>query len=217
MLNLSSNKDKFMQIYQDRLWNSKESASGPGSEIRYTRNLRLGIPKIVNQFNIEQMVDAPCGDFNWMRRVLPKMLIKYHGLDIVDKLVAENNKNFATDNIEFSVADICNDRLPNCDLLMVRDCLFHFCYDDINRFLSNLAQCNYKYLFTTTHIITREQNFVNKDIVTGDFRRINLFAKPFSFDKYSVLHVAVDYIVGHPPRVMVLLAKNSVPKNLDRL
>ncbi len=216
MLNLTSNKDKFTQIHQNNLWQSEESVSGVGSEIDYTKNLRAEIPKIVNQFSIKKMVDAPCGDFNWMQHLLSKTPIKYHGFDIVDGLVAENNKNFATDNIEFSVADICNDKLPDCDLLMVRDCLFHLCYDDINRFLSHLAQCDYKYLFTTTHIITSEQNFVNKDIVTGDFRLINLFEKPFIFAKDKVLHEVIDYIDGEPPRVMVLLAKQNVPTSLDR-
>ncbi|MDA9168886.1 hypothetical protein N9O05_02895, partial [Pelagibacteraceae bacterium] len=34
----------------------------------------------------------------------------------------------------------------------------------------------------TSHLNT-EHKFENKDIVTGDFRKIDLFSKPFNFEK----------------------------------
>ena len=42
--------------------------------------------------------------------------------------------------------------------------------------MSNLQESQSKY-FLTTH----SGDFINKDIETGDWRPINLFAKPFNF------------------------------------
>jgi hypothetical protein len=93
---------------------------------------------------------------------------------------------------------------------MVRDCLFHLSYADIDKFLSNIANMNFRFLLTTTHEVT--VGFQNKDIITGDFRRIDLFSPPFNFRKDSVLESINDYPPDYPiKRRMILVAKDSVP------
>ena len=90
----------------------------------------------------------------------------------------------------FSHANICTDKLPACDLLIVRDCLFHLSYNDINLFLGNIKTCDYKFLLTTTHLIGELQQ--NNNIVTGDFREIDLFKAPFYFSRDKVKEEVKD-------------------------
>ena len=215
MLTLSSTKDRFSEIYKHNLWSSAESSSGEGSEISYTAPLRQWLINTINSRNIKTFVDAPCGDFNWMKLVLPKVNVDYTGLDIVDSVIEENKAIHSSDKIKFEIANICEDKFPDCDIIMVRDCLFHLNYKDIDRFLVNLSKTNYKYLLTTTHKV--DQNFENSDIQTGDFRLIDLFNEPFLFDKDKVTARVDDFPEGYSiEREMILVEKQFVPTQLPR-
>lgn len=214
MLQLATPKQRFSEIYQNNLWNSGESVSGEGSEVSYTEKLRNWLLTAIAKNKINIIVDAACGDFNWFRLVLPQVDVEYFGFDIVDSVVSSNNKKYATKSIHFDVADICQDKLPKCDLLVVRDLVFHLSYEDVDRFLRNIARVDYKYLLTTTHIV--DENFINGDIVTGDSRTINLFQQPFSFDENCVLDRIDDSPIGSLSREMILVEKSNVPRLLMR-
>ena len=214
MLSLESPKDKFTKIYEENLWGGVESLSGPGSHMDTTKNLRDHLPRLIEDFGICSMVDAPCGDFAWMKHVLPELDIDYIGCDIVDFVVDRNTANYGKDRVTFLQKDICADRLPDADLIMVRDCLFHLSYQDINRFLAQLARVDYKFLLTTTHFADPRLGIKNSDIVTGDFRRIDLFAPPFAFRREDQLSEVKDYLEGERPRKMFLIAKDDVPTAL---
>src|ERR1700759_5255204 len=56
----------FETIHRANLWSKGESASGPGSSLAYTHNLRTQLPDLLARFSIRTIYDAPCGDFNWM-------------------------------------------------------------------------------------------------------------------------------------------------------
>jgi hypothetical protein len=215
MLNLNSAKDRFSEIYEHNLWSSAESGSGEGSEIFYTAPLRQWLIENINSLDIKTFVDAPCGDFNWMKLVLPQVDINYIGLDIVEGVIEKNKAKHASDKICFGTANICEDELPDCDIIMVRDCLFHFCYEDINSFLVNLSKTNYKYLLTTTHKV--DKYFENLDITTGDFRLIDLFSDPFCFDAENINARVDDFPAGYSiKREMILVEKRFVPTQLVR-
>jgi len=174
-------KERFNKIYSTNYWFDNESRSGTGSSLRSTENIRFHLPKIIETFNIKKLFDAPCGDFNWMSQVLKSIEIDYLGSDIVKDLIV-SNKKYENDKIKFSKLDIIVDKLPTSDLMICRDCLFHFSYKDIFLFLNNFLSSDIKYILLTSHLNT-EHKFENKDIVTGDFGRIDLFSKPFNFEK----------------------------------
>ena len=211
MLQKETLQERFSDIYKKNFWNSDQSLSGVGSEIEYTESLRNWLVKVIPEYQIRKFVDAPCGDFNWMRLVLPKLNVEYFGFDIVESVISNNKEAYSDKNIHFEVANICKDELPECDLLMVRDCLFHLSNEDINKFLANIAKVDYKYLLTTSHVL--DESFVNKDIVSGDFRLINLFIEPFNFRHESVIEFINDNPKEHDiPRHMIFIAKDDVPK-----
>ena len=208
-----SAKERFSQIYARNIWGSPESGSGPGSEAAYTQRLRDWLVETLPALKVHRFVDAPCGDFNWMRLVLPHVNVDYHGFDIVESVIDRNRRKYGGDRVRFDVADLCSDPLPSCDLLMVRDCLVHLAFADVNKVLANLARTDYRYLLTTTHTV--ESALTNTDIVTGSFRFIDLFRAPFHFDPDSVKARVADFPEGFAaPREMVLIAKADVPTRL---
>lgn len=202
----------FSHIYKNNLWHSDESVSGPGSELFYTINLREKLPNLFETFKIDSILDAPCGDFNWMKEVIGKCDLKYTGGDIVLDLVQRNKQLYAKNNIEFIHLDITKDPLPYADLLICRDCLFHLSFESINRFLFNFIKSDINYILTTTHY--NELKFENSDIMDGGFRLIDLLSKPFNLTP-EVLFEIDDWTPGHPKRRLCLWSKDQIKNALE--
>tara|TARA_R110000824_G_scaffold103736_2_gene246400 strand:+ start:2151 stop:2726 length:576 start_codon:yes stop_codon:yes gene_type:complete len=167
-------EEKFTDIYQNNLWGSKETKSGLGSELKNTITMLENLPKIIEKYKIKSILDVGCGDWNWFKEM--DIDTTYTGIDIVEPLIEELNKKHKNNNIEFIHSDAIEEKFRNYDMVIARDVLFHFSYKDIFKFMSNLQESQSKY-FLTTH----SGDFINKDIETGDWRPINLFAKPFNF------------------------------------
>lgn len=203
-------KTLFSQYYQHNRWKDPESRSGPGSTLEYTKNLRARLPELFDKFNINTVLDAPCGDFNWMKHVVENYDITYLGCDIVPEIVRDNQK-YVTDKIQFSELDITCDKLPDADLMICRDCLFHFSEEYIWKFLNNFAQSNIKYLLTSSHINSTQ----NKNIKVGDFFTLNLFAFPYNFDRSGVLFSIDDWAGKYQPREMILVSRDYIKQVLD--
>ena len=177
---LSQATIKFTEKYVNNSWQSSESRSGPSSTLARTESLRNALPACLEKLNVKVLLDAPCGDLNWMKTLLPELNCKYLGADIVPQLVQDLNKRFgALDNATFHVLDITSSKLPYADLMLCRDCLFHLSYADIAKFLKNFLKSKIKYLMTTSHI--NSKGFTNQDIITGDWRWFDLFLPPFNF------------------------------------
>ena len=171
-----SAKEVFTRINNKKLWSGSESASGSGSEIGQTKTLIKELPELLKNKGIKTILDIPCGDFNWMRKV-DLSSFDYLGADIVDDLVSENLKNYGSENINFTVLNIITDVLPEKDLIFVRDCFVHFSSNDIQKAINNIKRSGCKYLLTTTFVNYHD----NHDIITGKWRPLNLREKPFNF------------------------------------
>ena len=202
-------EERFNKIYSTNYWLDDESRSGTGSSLRSTENIRIHLPKIIERFHIKRLFDAPCGDFNWMPQVLKNVNVDYIGSDIVEDLIISNRKN-EKNNIKFVKLDIRIDKLPASDLMICRDCLFHFSYEDIFKFLDNFLISDIKYILLTSHLNT-EDKFENRNIITGDFRKIDLFSKPFNFEKnYIYSFVDKDIFEIEHFKHMYLFSKSQI-------
>ncbi|EMD25638.1 class I SAM-dependent methyltransferase [Amycolatopsis azurea] len=169
-------QDRFTYIFRSRLWESS-SVSGPGSESVQTRELREQLPVLLERFGVRTLLDLPCGDFGWLSEV-ELDLDRYIGADIVTDLVEANAARFRDDPVrEFRSLDLTGDPLPAADLVLCRDCLVHLSFADIERALRNLRRSGSRYLLTTTFT----ELGTNDDIVTGDWRPLNLCREPFGF------------------------------------
>jgi SAM-dependent methyltransferase len=167
----------FTDIYRKNRWGG-ESVSGEGSDINQTKSVRDKLPDLLQTYSVRTLLDLPCGTFYWMQKV-DLGGIAYIGGDIVPELIEQNNARYRSVSREFRVLDLIKDQLPPADLLLCRDCLIHLSFRDMESALRNIAQSGIPYLLTTNypHIT------LNTDIVTGDFRAINLQLAPFRFPK----------------------------------
>lgn len=167
----------FRDIYHLNAWGSAESRSGSGSTLAYTAKLRKELPEFLKMHDVRSMVDIPCGDFNWMRRVNLSG-IQYTGLDVVPEIVANNQKKFAGSSRAFDLCDVLSERPPQADLIFCRDLLIHFSYSDALAALRNMVASGSTWLLTTTYRQGR-----NRPESTGGFYRINLEEAPFSLSE----------------------------------
>lgn len=200
-------EDRFTQIYKINYWNSSESASGQGSTLELTKNIRHKLPELFNKFSINSIFDGPCGDFNWMRLVIEKANVNYIGGDIVLPLIESNQLRFANDKIQFKKIDLTKDKLPKTDLMICRDCLFHLSYEDTRLILKNYVASNTPYLLTTSYL--NKNSFTNKNIITGHFRMIDLFSTPYNFPRNTFYEIE-DWLPPENPRSMYLWSREQI-------
>ncbi len=172
----ASTEEIFTHIYLANKWGDEESRSGKGSNLAVTESLREALPDMLLQFNINSMLDIPCGDFHWMKEIdLP--LTRYQGADIVKPMIEENQVKYGNEKREFLHLDLLRDPLPKVDAIFCRECLVHLSYADIEKALQNIRKSGASYLFTT-HFPQRKYN---EDIVTGKHHSLNFYLPPFSW------------------------------------
>jgi len=173
-------KQRFTEIFNKNLFVGKSSRSGEGSSLEQTKILRKELLKLFKELNIKKILDAPCGDWNWMKE-MDLAGIEYIGIDIVDQIIEENKKKYSASNIKFLSANIIEDQLPKADLIFCRDCLVHLTYKDIFKTLNNFKKSGSTYLLTTTFPAYGQEN---RDLITGGiWRALNLENTPFYFTK----------------------------------
>ena len=170
-------KEKFTNIFHNNSFLGSVSNSGPGSDLLQTQIIRNEIPKLFKKYNIKSIIDGPCGDFYWMQYV-DLVNVKYTGVDIVAKLIKDNKRKYENSQRKFICKNIVSDKLPNADLILIRDCWVHLNNNEILLCIKNLKQNNIKYLLTTS-FTNRSSNKELDDI----WRPINLELSPFNFPK----------------------------------
>jgi hypothetical protein len=212
VLSIDSNEERFTWIYENNYWGSKESASGFGSTLKCTQNLRRELPGLFERYSIRTVFDAPCGDFNWMQHLLATVDIDYVGGDIVKPLISNLNKKYKREKIRFVHFDLIKYVPPTVDLMICRVCLFHLSFADSQLVLEAFLRSNTSYLLTSTHR-NNDGAFANRDILTGDFRLIDLLSKPFGFPP-NPLATIEDWIAPDPERVMSLWSRDQISKAL---
>jgi hypothetical protein len=167
--------DVFRDIYRRHHWSGSRSASGAGASLDQTVGLRRSLPPLLAELGLVTMLDLPCGDFSWMRTVELPTQVRYIGADLLPEVVEPLAAEFGDDRHEFRVLDLTRDPLPPADLLFCRDCLVHLSFADIRRAIGNAVGSGIPYILTTTF----PGSEANEDIVTGDWRILDLERAPF--------------------------------------
>ena len=165
--------DIFREYVHTNKWGDAESVSGKGSNLQSTEELRKLLPPLLKELGVRSMLDLPCGDFHWMAHV-DLTGIDYLGADIVPDLIERNREKHARAGVSFAVVDLIEGPVPKADLVFVRDCLVHLSNDHARRALEKIRASGSTYLLTTTFPGT-----ANTDIVTGEWRAIDLTRPPF--------------------------------------
>jgi len=160
----------------------QRSKSGVGSSLEQTTSIRSEIPRIIKEYSIKSVVDAPCGDAKWIG-TLELDIMQYIGLDISRVIIAENKKRSETFRmaklISFGQRDLRKQPLPEADLVICRDLLVHLSLADCKSVIKMITSSKSKYLLATSFPDTQE----NTEIATGSWRPINLSIEPFTLTK----------------------------------
>lgn len=172
-------KDRFSQIYFKNIFGGKVSRSGSGSDMVQTAEIRRELPKLIEEYGVKTFMDAPCGDWLWMKETTLNVE-EYIGVDIVEPLIEKNRKAFGHPGTSFLCLDLAADKLPQADIIFCRDCLVHLTYDEIRKVIANFKRSNSTYLLTTTFANRQD----NVDLVIANiWRPLNLEMSPFNFPK----------------------------------
>ena len=168
----------FGQHFQRQSWGGEETCSGPGSTLLATSTLRPALLDLLREFGIKTLLDVPCGDGHWISQGnLDEYLDLYIGADIIQELVDLNAARWnESSHCKFLKLDLTRDSLPRVDLVLCRDGLVHLSNALAVRALKNIRTSGSRYLLATTF----PELPANADIVSGDWRPMNLERPPFS-------------------------------------
>lgn len=177
-------QDKFTEVYEKNIFGGRISRSGEGSDLVQTEVIRRELPQLIKEYEIKTYLDAPCGDWYWMREARLEVS-RYIGVDIVSAMIEKNRRDYGDLTHEFLCLNLANDPLPKADLIFCRDCLVHLSFSDAINILSNFKRSGSRYLLTTT--FTERTN--NNDLVGADgfWRPLNLCKPPFNFPEPLLL------------------------------
>lgn len=166
----------FSRIYLRNEWADPETVSGRGSTLARTEVIRGLLPDLLESVGARTLLDAPCGDFNWLRYVDLRG-VEYTGADVVPGLVERNRLEYGGEGRSFVVLDITRDVPPRSDVILCRDCFIHLSFTHIRAAVANFERSGSDFLFATTHANVSE----NTDTTTGGWRPVNLLSPPFNF------------------------------------
>ena len=176
-LDRPSLQERFSRIYEKGHWtrgDKNHPLSGSGSSLKATQDLRSELPGLLRSLETGTLLDIGCGDFTWMQQV-DLTGIRYIGADIVPSVVETNRARFGADDITFLHADAVSDPLPEADVVLIRETLFHLCFEDVRALLNNVLSSPRRWILMTSDSLSD----FNADIRSGDFRLLNLQAAPF--------------------------------------
>jgi SAM-dependent methyltransferase len=177
-------KQVFTVTYHNNLWGGNESVSGPGSSLEQTEIIRTELARLIKNYQIKTIIDAPCGDFFWLKEVVANTyheIDSYLGLDIVAELIESNRSKYAKEKIDFKCADLTKDTLPQADLIISRDCFIHLSYQNIYKALRNFKRSKSNYLLISSYTNHPNQNI--KKAYSLEARTINIARFPFCIKK----------------------------------
>lgn len=166
-------QERFALLHRLGVYHHAESLSGAASTLDETSRFRAVLPDWIAAHSVATLLDIPCGDFHWMRRV--QFAGHYTGVDIVPEIVQENRRVHGSDRREFLLLDATRDPLPKVDLIVCRDLFVHLGNRDVLAALRNMVASGSR-LLVTNHFRDRLDN---PEIESGDFRAINLCRPPF--------------------------------------
>jgi hypothetical protein len=206
----ADNAAAFEKIYTNNIWGNAESLSGWGSTLSYTSVIRQHLERLLAEMKITTFLDDPCGDFNWMQHVRLPPGTSYIGGDIVPELIARLNQRYGGESACcFLELDIVKGPIPQADLWLCRDVLFHLTTEDALAVLGNFSRSDIPFILTTTYDFVK----INVNVQPGGFRYINLMRPPFHLPKPRTK--IPDFVAPAPPRCLGLWSRQEVAEALQ--
>jgi hypothetical protein len=124
-----------------------ESVNGPGSDMAQAAPLVKWLPDLFHRYNIHTILDAPCGDWNWMQYVSLEGF-GYLGWDSDPKLIEFNREHYGP---MFECVNILKAVIPRADVILCRDYLAHLPNEYLLQVLDAFRESGSTYLLASTY------------------------------------------------------------------
>jgi len=136
------------------------------------------VSTVASKYNVRTLLDVPCGDLNWMRKVEFDHEVEYVGADIVRGLIKFDRERFGNTSRKFLVMDmVTQPPYKPFDLIVTRDAFVHLPDRQVKKIINNFNKSGSKYLLTT---LFPDHDPWNID-KPGQWRQINLLKEPYNF------------------------------------
>jgi len=178
----------FIRIYEKSNWGDSGQGSGQGSSLEFSVPIRCYLNKLIYDFKIDTIVDAPCGSFWWMKHFLEENPhINYIGVDIMPALIKHHNTKYKSDTREFYHGDLVDSELfskikdqskiwKGTVLLMVRHAIEHNTGKDGMTIFHNIQNSAIPLFFGTTHVHSHDP----PETLPGGYSKLNFEFPPFN-------------------------------------
>ncbi|MFL5538640.1 MAG: hypothetical protein ACJ8J0_06580, partial [Longimicrobiaceae bacterium] len=107
----------FTRVYRRNVWGNDESVSGAGSTESRGADFRDDLIGLLRRLDAHVLLDAPCGDFNWIGPVADAVP-RYIGVDVVPELIERVRAAHGSERRTFIRADLARDPLPRADVIL---------------------------------------------------------------------------------------------------
>ena len=169
-------KDYWKNTYQKYNKDDYEIQSAQAKETFdwHKKYIQKTVPTYFNDYN-PRVLDIGCSS-GYLTNIFSNFSSDVVGIDYEEGFILAAKSNYSAP--KFIVGNIHNlDKIDGLFDLIVCFGVTQY-IDDLGSALRNLKS---KYILISNHTKSKDGKFNNKDIKSGDFRRINLFQPPFNF------------------------------------
>ncbi len=167
----------FTEIYNTKAWGE---GSGGGSTPELVPQYISFINWLIEQERPQQVLDIGCG-YGWIARDIDWKGANYIGVDVVSEVVLQAWRNLGRGFGSFLALDAIRDRLPDADMVLLKEVTQHLDNASIFDLIGNLEK------FPLVIHCSVEPDGSNRDIVMGQTRGVDLSRSPFNLDCRTML------------------------------
>ena len=178
--------EAFDEIYRRKMWRQGVSLSGLGSEGKWADDYVRFVSAYIREHKCKSILDIGCGDFSIGLR-LYGIVDEYYAVDVSREIININKiKYFDLKNVIFKTLNVLSDKMPDCDLVLVRQVFQHLSNSQIESALTNIHRNKPRHLLITEQTLRPEE-----------ISRINYDLKSHSVTTRIAQKSCVD--IGAPP------------------
>ena len=163
--------------------------SGSGSSAYHTISYKAFVESFIAANRIRSIIDIGCGDWQFSR-FINFGATDYYGYDVVPAVIARNDASFGSAKRIFREMPEAFDKLPSCDLLIMKDVLQHLSNKKIDLFLQSLFPRFHFCLVTNSY--EKLDTPRNVDVFDGEFRCLDLTTAPYNVNGAYVCEFGSD-------------------------
>lgn len=192
----------FTNIYETSFWgdnkdNNYSGSSGSGSGVEYNKEYIEIVKKVIEDYNINNIVDLGCGDFRIGRLLYDDINVLYTGYDVYKKVIDYHKTQYTEPKYTFKHLDFYTNKesIIEGDMCILKDVIQHWTIEEIYVFLDYLIESKkFKYILLVNCCNQKDND---EYCETGGFRSLSCSLlplkkyNPVKIDNYNSKEVSI--------------------------